>query len=63
MVDDYYGIHGMIGYLNLRIKDDTNNEVSDYHFGYIGNKAISEVIYNHLIDNHLLNTEKIDIKI
>ena len=63
MIDDYYGIHGIVTVNNLRIKDETNNVINDYHFGYKGNKVISEVIYNHMIDTNLLNTEKINIKI
>jgi hypothetical protein len=45
----------------LSITDETNNEYTDGHNGYLSNKIIGLTIYNTLIELGLLNLEKVDI--
>jgi hypothetical protein len=46
---------------NLTLTDETRGVIRDGHCGYVGNKIISERIYNQLIDFGYINKNKIDI--
>ena len=46
---------------NLTLEDETRGIIKDGHCGYVGNKIISELIYNQLIDYGYLNSNKIEI--
>lgn len=54
---NYYvtGIH------KLTISDETGNGIVDSHFGYYGNKLLSETINNFLVDNDWISKSKIEI--
>ena len=45
----------------LRITDETDGGIIDDHNGLIANKIISEIVYNKLIDDFLISSEKIKI--
>jgi hypothetical protein len=46
---------------NLTLEDETRGIVKDGHCGYTGNKIISEMIFNHLIDFGYINEEKVEL--
>ena len=45
----------------LSLTDETRGVIRDGHCGYVGNKIISELIYNQLIDYEYLNSNKIKL--
>lgn len=45
----------------LRITDETDGGIIDDHNGLVANKIISEIIYNKLIDDFLIERDKIEI--
>jgi hypothetical protein len=54
----------LVRYFNsykLTLEDETRGVIKDGHCGYVGNKIISELIYNQLIDYGYLNSNKIEI--
>ena len=46
---------------NLTLEDETRGVVKDGHSGYVGNKIISEMIFNHLIDFGYIQSEKVEL--
>jgi hypothetical protein len=46
---------------NLGLDSETRGVIKDGHCGYVGNKIISELIYNQLIDYGYLTSNKIEI--
>lgn len=46
---------------NLTLEDETRGIIKDGHCGYVGNKIISEMIYNQLIDFGYLNSNKVEL--
>lgn len=46
---------------NLTLEDETRGIVKDGHCGYVGNKIISEMIFNHLIDFGYIQQEKVEL--
>lgn len=46
---------------NLTLNDETHGVIKDGHCGYVGNKIISEMIYNQLIDFKYINSDKVDL--
>ena len=46
---------------NLTLEDETRGIVKDGHCGYVGNKIISEMIFNHLIDFGYIKSEKVEL--
>lgn len=46
---------------NLTLEDETKGIVKDGHCGYVGNKIISEMIFNHLIDFGYIHSEKVEL--
>jgi hypothetical protein len=54
----------LVRYFNsykLTLEDETRGVIKDGHCGYVGNKIISELIYNQLIDYGYLNSSKVEI--
>lgn len=45
----------------LSLTDETRGVIRDGHCGYVGNKIISELIHNQLIDYGYINKNKVDI--
>lgn len=45
----------------LTLEDETQGVIKDGHCGYVGNKIISQMIYNQLIDFGYINSEKIKL--
>lgn len=46
---------------NLTLEDETRGVVMDGHCGYVGNKIISEMIFNHLVDFGYIHQEKVEL--
>lgn len=46
---------------NLTLEDETRGVIKDGHCGYVGNKIISEMIYNQLIDFGYIKSEKVEL--
>jgi hypothetical protein len=46
---------------NLGLDSETRGVIKDGHCGYVGNKIISELIHNQLIDYGYLNSNKVEI--
>jgi hypothetical protein len=46
---------------NLTLTDETRGIIKDGHCGYVGNKIISEMIYNQLIDFGYLDSNKVEL--
>jgi hypothetical protein len=46
---------------NLSLDIETRGIIKDGHCGYVGNKMISEMIYNQLIDYGYLKSNKVEI--
>lgn len=49
------------GIYKLSISDETGNGIIDCHFGYYGNKLLSEIINNFLINKNFISSKKINI--
>lgn len=45
----------------LTLHDETRGVIKDGHCGYVGNKIISEMIYNKLIDFGYINSNKVEL--
>lgn len=46
---------------NLTLEDETRGVIKDGHCGYTGNKIISEMIYNQLIDFGYIKQDKVEL--
>lgn len=46
---------------NLTLEDETRGVIKDGHCGYVGNKIISEMIHNQLIDFGYIKSEKVKL--
>lgn len=46
---------------NLTLNDETRGIIKDGHCGYVGNKIISEMIYNQLVDFGYIDSAKIEL--
>lgn len=55
-------IYQFISDNKLKIEYETNFVYNDFHAGYRGNKIISKLVYNSLIDNNFIEGEKFNIK-
>ena len=49
------------GYNKLSLDYETRGIIKDGHCGYVGNKIISELIYNQLIDFGYINSSKVEL--
>ena len=57
-------IGDLVRYFNthkLTLEDETRGVVKDGHCGYVGNKIISEMIYNQIIDFGYIDSNKVEL--
>lgn len=54
-------LYDLISQAKLTIRDETHGSINDLHFGYYGNKLISEILFNKLIDLSKISATKINI--